>query len=123
MSTHDSSEDAFGFGALTNPSTKDKIKQIKPTPPASPVPDLAKIDQAADNVGFVSRERVLLPDYSYERARILRPEPRVALNMRVPESLGAVFQKFCKDNRYSYPEALEEIMKRAGMPTKPTHDM
>ena len=38
--------------------------------------------------------------------------------MRVPVSLGGAFQRFCEENRYSYPEALAEVMKRAGLPMK-----
>ena len=43
---------------------------------------------------------------------------RIAVNMRVPKTAGIAFLKFCADNRYSYPEGLIEIMKRAGIPTK-----
>ncbi len=37
--------------------------------------------------------------------------------MRVPVSLASAFQRFCEENRYSYPEALAEIMRRAGLNT------
>ena len=71
----------------------------------------------ADSAGFVSREPTVTPEYVYRGSRGQRPEPRIPLNMRVPVSLGAAFQRFCEDNRYSYPEALAEVMKRAGIPT------
>ena len=116
MSAHESQEDAFGFGSLAT-SAKDRIKQIKPAIASEPAEDLARIDAVADNAGFVSREAPG-PDYVYRSARSARPEPRSAINMRVPLSLAGAFQRFCGENRYSYPEALAEIMKRAGLETK-----
>jgi len=117
MSMHEPSEDEFGFGAVA--SAKDRIKQIKPSAPPERNADMAKIDAVADIAGFVSREVPLAVDYSYQGRRAPRPsEPRNALNMRVPVSVGAAFQRFCEENRYSYPEALAEIMRRAGLPIK-----
>ncbi len=116
MSTHESGEDAFGFGSLAT-SAKERIRQIRPSAPPENDADLARIDAVADHAGFVSREAPA-DEYVYQRARPPRPEPRNALNMRVPVSLGNVFQKFCEENRYSYPEGLAEIMKRAGLPVK-----
>lgn len=115
MPTHDAEEDAFGFGQVSI-SAKDKIRQIKPSVPADAA-DLAKIDAVADSAGFVSRESVLPAEHAYLGFRGKRPEPRIPLNMRVPVSLGGAFQRFCEENRYSYPEALAEVMKRAGLPT------
>lgn len=117
MSMHEKDEDAFGFGAVSS-SAKDKIKQIRPTVHPDDVSDLARVDATADSVGFVSREASPAAEYTYRSARFQRPEPRIPLNMRVPVSLGAAFQRFCEENRYSYPEALAEVMKRAGLPTK-----
>ncbi len=117
MSTHEKSEDAFGFGAVRS-SAKEKIKHIRPSPPPEDPADMARIDAVADNAGFVSREIPDAQEYSYRSRRAQRPEPRIPLNMRVPVSLGVAFQRFCEENRYSYPEALAEIMRRAGLPTK-----
>lgn len=107
-------DDAFGFGAV---STKDKVKNIRPTSPEVAV-DMSRIDAVADHAGFVSREVGSAPDYVYRGTRHARPEPRIPLNMRVPVSLGNAFQRFCEEHRYSYPEALAEVMARAGLPTK-----
>ena len=117
MPTHDPTEDAFGFGALAT-SAKEKIKQIRPSVNAEDQTDLARIDALADGAGFVSREATQGSDYVYRGVRSQRPELRIPINMRVPISLGNAFQRFCVDNRYSYPEALAEIMRRAGLPTK-----
>ena len=108
-------EDAFGFGGA--PSAKEKIKNIRPTLPDAGV-DMSRIDAIADSAGFVSREGIPPAEYVYRSTRQARPEPRIPLNMRVPVSLGNAFQRFCEDNRYSYPEALAEVMRRAGLPTK-----
>jgi hypothetical protein len=112
-------EDTFGFGSS---AAKDKLKHIRPTT-APPIPDLSKVDAAAEQVGFVSRENApatsatpVYPTYSAQPAPIA--VPTIAINMRVPNDVAGVFKKFCKVNRYSYPEALEEIMKRAGLQTK-----
>jgi hypothetical protein len=115
-SNETSSEDAFGFGSVS--AAKEKIKNIRPSLPDVSV-DIARIDAVADSAGFVSREVVTAPaEYVYRSSRQARPEPRIPLNMRVPVSLGNAFQRFCEENRYSYPEALAEVLRRAGLPTK-----
>ena len=117
MSMHESSEDAFGFGAVRS-SAKDRIKSIKPTTPPAPPADLATLDGLADSVGFVSRE-VSSADALYtRRGRPKGPEAFEALNMRAPTSLAAAFRSWCQENRYSYPAGLAEIMRRAGIPTR-----
>ena len=116
MSVPETQEDAFGFGALTS-NVKDRIKHIKPSVPSQPEENLSKIDAVADQAGFIILE-AKGPDYGYRNLRSARPEPRSAINMRVPVSLAGAFQRFCEENRYSYPEALAEIMKRAGLGTK-----
>ena len=40
---------------------------------------------------------------------------RDAINMLVSRPVADVFKHFCKIERYRYNEALEEIMKRAGL--------
>jgi hypothetical protein len=109
-------DDAFGFGSFA--SVKDRIKQIRPSISTAPPPDLARIDAVADNAGFVSREANAEPEYPLRNQRYQKPEPRIPLNMRVPVSLGAAFQRFCEQERYSYPEGLAEVMRRAGLPLK-----
>ena len=109
-------EDSFGFTSVS--TIKDRIKQIRPSISSGPPPDLNRIDAVADNAGFVSREPIAEADIGFRSQRYQKPEPRIPLNMRVPVSLGAAFQRFCQEERYSYPEALAEIMRRAGLPTK-----
>lgn len=114
---HEKSEDSFGFGALSN-SAKERIKHIRPAPPPDNPADMSKIDAVADDAGFVSREVQQVQEYVYRGTKGQRPEPRIPLNMRVPVSLGTAFQRFCEEERYSYPEGLAEILRRAGLPTK-----
>ena len=119
-------EDLFGFAAAartaresTADAVKDRIRQIKPAVPVhDPGADLGRVDAVADSAGFVSREAPPPDTYVYRTGRTQRPEPRIPLNMRVPVTLGAAFQRFCEENRYSYPEALAEVMRRAGLPTR-----
>ena len=109
-------EDSYGFSSVS--TLKERIKQIRPAVSNGPPPDLTRIDAVADNAGFVSREPLVESDTTFRSQRFQKPEPRIPLNMRVPVSLGAAFQRFCEAERYSYPEALAEIMRRAGMPLK-----
>lgn len=46
--------------------------------------------------------------------RLEKPS-RDPINMLVPRPVADVFKHFCKIERYRYHEALEEIMKRAGL--------
>lgn len=109
-------EDSFGFGSVS--SLKERVKNIRPSvSPTAPI-DLARIDALADNAGFVSRESNYQPEQTFRSQRYQKPELRIPLNMRVPVSLGSAFQRFCEEERYSYPEALAEIMRRAGLPLK-----
>ena len=113
MNLPDEMDDAFGFETV-RASAKEKIKHIRPSaPPISP--DLKKVDEAADSVGFVSREHKAPEDPGPRRGRPKASEPTMAINMRAPESVALTFQKWCDDNRYSYPAALAEIMRRAGI--------
>jgi hypothetical protein len=53
----------------------------------------------------------ILPEPS---SRLEKPS-RDPINMLVPRPVADVFKHFCKIERYRYHEALEEIMKRAGL--------
>ena len=117
MNMPDHPEDAFGFGTL-RPTSKDKIRNIKPTAPPAPPADLTALDLAAGSVGFVSREVQVDADLYSRRGRPRGPEPFQALNMRAPASLATAFRRWCEENRYSYPAGLAEIMRRAGIATK-----
>lgn len=116
MHEHDEAEDAFGFESLRG-STKDRIKQIRPSAPPEPPPDLAMVDRVASEAGFVSREVPMHGDLVFRRGRPRSAAPSEALNMRAPSSVAHAFRRFCEENRYSYPAALAEIMRRAGIPT------
>ena len=115
MHTPNGVEDAFGFSSVR---AKDKIKQIKPSAPPEPPSDLTKVDEIAGSAGFVSREAPQSADVSFRTGRAQAPEPTIALNMRAPVGVGKAFQRWCKENRYSYPEGLAEIMRRAGLSTR-----
>ena len=112
-------EDPFGFNKR---AAKDKLRNIHPSVPAPITSDMAKVDAAAEAVGFVSRENSApsIPEYPSNYGVVYAParRPTIALNMRLSDNIAVVFQRFCKDNRYSYPEGLEEIMKRAGLSAK-----
>lgn len=114
MSEHEQGEDEFGFDSLRS-TAANRIRDIKPSGPQEVITDFARIDAVAASAGFVSREG-LDQQGPYQVTRAPRPEPRSALNMRVRVSLGIAFQRFCSENRYSYPEGLEEIMRRARLP-------
>jgi len=117
MSNQTDEGDPFGFS--TRNAVKDKLRTIRPMPAPS-IPDMARVDAAAENAGFVSRENVPAPlaytAYLPPAAPLARPT--IAINMRVPQDVAGAFKRFCTEHRYSYPEALEEIMKRAGLPIK-----
>ena len=106
------SESDYGFGAARK-STSEKLKNIRPsddTLGAGPS-DLDRADAAGAALGFVPRE---IP-----RAPILRRRkeigPTIAINMRVPEAVAAKFINFCEQNRMSYWEGVEELMKRTNI--------
>jgi hypothetical protein len=117
MHEHDEVEDAFGFEAL-RVSTKDRIRQISPSAPSAPPPDLEEVDRVASEAGFVSREVPIHEDLVFRRGRPRSSEPSEALNMRVPSSVAYAFRRWCEENRYSYPAALAEIMRRAGISSR-----
>ena len=114
MQQHDPTEDTFGFGSPRS-STKDKIKQIRPSaPPESPT-DFSLVDEIASKAGFVSREADVPVASPSRRGRPRSQEAFEALNMRAPSSLASAFRDWCTENRYSYPAGLAEIMRRAGI--------
>lgn len=113
----DQEETSFGFSKPS--TTRDKLLAIKPSV-LPPLPgNMQQLDQIADEAGFVSREVASYDRIPPQRVSPLPAvEPRVPLNMRIPVPLGNAFKRFCEENRYSYPEAIEEIMQRAGIPTR-----
>ncbi|KKX24295.1 hypothetical protein [Rhizobium sp. LC145] len=88
----------------------DRLASIKPdTEPETVVPD-RKIDEVAEKHGFVSREPV------QKIVRRKEAEPSANLNIRPPISTYNRFVSWAMQNRLSYPEALKELMDKAGVP-------
>lgn len=105
------SDDTFGFSAARK-TTSEKLKTIVPDERPSHTASLAKIDAVGDALGFRSREDA--------RGRTVRRRkreigPTVAINTRAPERVAEPFIRFCEDNRFSYWEGIEELMKRANL--------
>jgi hypothetical protein len=87
----------------------DKVARIPTNDVPPPVPhDDARMVAAAAEIGFVNRD----PEADIETRQTLGPV--VMMTMRVPVRVARQFKQFCKTNRYSYWEAIEELMKRAG---------
>lgn len=97
--------DSFGFPKRT---LADKLGDIAPSTPADPPIPTERLDDAAARHGFVSRE----PEDVFTRKAI---GPTVTLHTRAPARVATPFQRFCEQNRYSYWEGIEELMKRAGV--------
>lgn len=104
-------EDSFGFSSARK-STADKLKTIKPGQPSPDPTPIERVDRAGEALGFTSRESPPSPTFIRRRREI---GPTVAINTRAPERVAAPFIRFCEENRYSYWEGIEELMKRAGI--------
>ena len=90
----------------------DKVARIPSDEAPLPVPrDDSQMVAAAAQIGFVDRDPVSDPDI--ETRQTLGPV--VMMTMRLPVRVARQFKHFCKANRYSYWEAIEELMKRAGV--------
>ena len=86
-----------------------KLAEIAPDP-VGPAPIVEKLDAAAARHGFTSREpaeRLYKNDGSKEAT--------VPLSIRPPLSVANRFIAWCKQNRLSYWEGLNELMNRAGV--------
>ena len=104
-------DDTFGFSAARK-STADKLKAIQPGQPHNAPPSTDRVDRAGEALGFTSREPAPAPVQMRRRREI---GPTVAINTRAPERVAGPFIRFCEENRYSYWEGIEELMKRAGV--------
>ncbi len=104
-------DDTFGFSAAKK-TTVEKLKGIVPDERPSAAASLAKVDAVGDALGFRSRE-----DARGHLVRRRKREigPTVAINTRAPERVAEPFIRFCEDNRFSYWEGIEELMKRANL--------
>lgn len=88
----------------------EKVARLPSNEPPPSVPNDAQVVAAAAQIGFVDRDPGSDPDV--ETRQTLGPV--VMMTMRVPVRVARQFKRFAKDNRYSYWEAIEELMKRAG---------
>lgn len=92
----------------------DKLQRIpaNKASPAAPQDD-SQVVAAGAQLGFVNRDPAADSDPDIETRQTLGPV--VMMTMRVPVRIARQFKQFCKTNRYSYWEAIEELMKRAGV--------
>ena len=91
----------------------DKVARIPSNDAPPPVPhDDSHVVAAAAQLGFVNRDPDADSDPDIETRQTLGPV--VMMTMRVPVRVARQFKQFCKTNRYSYWEGIEELMKRAG---------
>ncbi|WP_084705252.1 hypothetical protein [Beijerinckia mobilis] len=101
------SDDTFGFNKSA--SLASKVASIKPKQ-AEPVnPTLSRIDEAAEKVGFHSRE----PGTRLLPRRKKSVGPTITINTRVPEDVAERFIQFCDQRRLSYWEGIDELMNLA----------
>ncbi len=83
--------------------TPDKVEE-------APKPSIEKIDEAAERHGFTSREPTERL-YKLETSK----EATVPLSIRPPLSVANRFIAYCKRERLSYWEGLNELMKARGL--------
>jgi hypothetical protein len=91
----------LGFGG--------KLATIKPDQDETSTISDARIDEVGERHGFVAREPI------QKLTRRKPSEPSANLNIRPPVTTFNRFLQFCEKNRMSYPEALKELMDRAGV--------
>ena len=89
----------------------DKVARIPIEEPASMPHDEARVVAAAAQIGFVNRDPTPA-EMDIEARQTLGPV--VMLTMRAPVRVARQFKQFCRMNQFSYWEAIEELMKRAG---------
>ncbi len=98
---NNASRPSFGFGNLAD---------IEPGP-RQPEPAVAAraVDQAAERLGFTSREPPLR-----RRKRVIADEPTDQINVRAAISDINRFVEWCERERFSYREGFAELVKRIG---------
>ena len=100
------SDDTFGFPQRRK--LAEKLNTIEPVQTVQRTDAAEKTDDLAYRHGFVSRD----PQPVFKRGNV---GPVVTLHTRAPVRVATPFQRFCEENRYSYWEGIEELMKRAGL--------
>jgi hypothetical protein len=88
----------------------DKVARIPASEPPPAPRDDAGVVAAAAQIGFVNRDPE--PEQDIEIRQTLGPV--VMMTMRAPVRVARRFKTFCKANRMSYWEGIEELMNRAG---------
>jgi hypothetical protein len=97
------------FGFPKRKSLAEKVSAIPRAPSLDPAPPTEAVDTAAARHGFISRE----PEIPFKRDKTVGPV--VTLHTRAPVRVATPFQQFCDENRFSYWQGIEELMKRAGV--------
>ncbi|WP_234731773.1 hypothetical protein [Acidocella facilis] len=96
-----------------------RLSNIKPVAVAHDLPEEAA-DEVAKQNGFLSREpsQPSAPKAAtgnkISRGRS-KMGPYVMLNTRMPEPIAKRFYAFCDENRYTYWEAIDALMKKQGV--------
>lgn len=95
----------LGFG-----KAKLDLSGFEPRPKAADDETPASADAVAEKAGFVSREPV-------ERVTRVRKsaEPTDTAYIRAPISVINRLKTYCNENDLSYGQALEEMMRKAGI--------
>ena len=91
---------SFGFGSLSD---------FQPVRSEVPAPTPRAVDQAADRLGFASREAVVR-----RRRRPPVEGPTDQINIRAAVADINRFVEWCERNRYSYREGFTELLKLIG---------
>jgi hypothetical protein len=89
----------------------DKVARIPASEPPAVPHDDANVVAAAAQIGFVNRDPE--PEQDIETRQTLGPV--VMMTMRAPVRVSRRFKAFCKANRLSYWEGIEELMNKAGV--------
>lgn len=101
--------DPFGFATANRVAAK--IAEIKPEPEKGTEAPLAALDQAADRLGFRSREA--------EEVKVVRRRREVGagaqLNVKCPIPVYNRFIRFCDQERLPYWEGIERLLDLAGV--------
>lgn len=108
-------KDTFGFASASRRNTAERLKEFRPEPAGreADYAELSRADAAGERVGFTSREPAEKPGPLRKKRR---QERGVLVGVRAREAIARQFVEFCEDNRFTYGEGLEEVMKRAGLP-------
>ena len=98
-------------GYFRNRTLNDKVARIRSNEAPAPQDD-SQVVAAAAELGFVNRDPVADPEPDIDARQPLGPV--VMMTMRAPVRVARQFKQFCRTNRYSYWEGIEELLKRAG---------